>query len=479
MNYENLTIFELQALFKTHKVSPVEVANYFLKKIKKDDKKFNAFLSIRSEEALREAREAEKKIMANQDFHPLAGIPTAIKDNILTKGGLTTAGSKILKNYRASYDATVIKKLKNKGPVVILGKTNLDEFAMGSSTENSAFHTTKNPHDLTRVPGGSSGGSAAAVAGGECLFSLGSETNGSIRLPAAFCGVVGLKPTYGSVSRFGLIAMASSLDVIGPMAKTAKEVALIFDVISGRDKLDSTSFEDYDVISQEQIFKKDPREFKIGIPEEYFPKELDPAINNKLKQIIDKLANNGFKIERLSLPCTDYALAAYYIIMPAEVSANLARFDGIRYGESSSQKKDILSVYLDSRTKGLGAEVKRRIILGTYVLSAGYYDAYYAKALKVKEAIREEFNATFKKVDILLGPVSPSLPFKLGEKTSPLEMYLNDIFTSASSLAGLPALSLPCGKSKGLPIALQLIGKPFREEDILVLAHYLERILKT
>jgi len=480
MNFESLTIFDLHKLFKQKKASFVEVANYFLSRIKKQDKKIKAFLSVDRKKVIAQAKEAEENFIKQNKANILTGVPAAIKDNILIENELATAGSKILKNYRASYDATVIKKLKKNGPAVIMGKTNLDEFAMGSSTEHSAFYPTKNPYDIKRVPGGSSGGSAAAVAAGECLFSLGSETNGSIRLPAAFCGVVGLKPTYGSVSRSGLIAMASSLDVIGPMAKTVKETALIFDIISGRDNLDSTSFEDYNVLTRKQLFDRDPKEIKIGIPKEYFPKELDADIKQGIEKIINKLANKGFNIKTVSLPLTEYALAAYYIIMPAEASANLARYDGIRYGLSTGAKKEknILNIYLNSRKDGFGPEVKRRIMLGTYVLSSGYYDAYYTKAQEVRESIKGEFEEVFKQVDVLLAPVAPYLPFKFGEKTNPVDMYLTDIFTSASSLAGLPAISVPSGKSSGLPTAIQIIGKLFREEDLFVLAHYIEKTLR-
>ncbi len=480
MNFELLTIFNLRKLFKQKKASPIEVANYFLSRIAKQDKKINAFLSVDEKKVIAQAKKAEENFTKQDETNFLTGIPAAIKDNILIKNSITTAGSKILENYHAPYDATVIKMLKEKGPVVIMGKTNLDEFAMGSSTEHSAFYPTKNPHDIKRVPGGSSGGSAAAVAAGECLFSLGSETNGSVRLPAAFCGIVGLKPTYRSVSRSGLIAMASSLDVIGPMAKTVKEVALIFEAISGKDNLDSTSFEDYDVLKHKQLFNRDPKKLRIGIPKEYFPKEIDPVIRQRIEKIINKLANKRFNIQTVSLPLTEYALATYYIIMPAEVSANLARYDGIRYGLSvrAKKEKNILDTYLNSRKNGFGLEVKRRIILGTYVLSSGYYDAYYAKAQEVRELIKKEFEEVFKQVDVLLTPVAPSLPFKFGAKTNPVDMYLTDIFTSPSSLAGLPAISLPSGKINGLPTAIQIIGRLFREEDIFVLANYIEKALR-
>ena len=369
----------------------------------------------------------------------------------------------MLKDYIAPYDATCIKKLKELG-AVILGKTNLDEFAMGSSTENSAFFTTKNPRDLKRVPGGSSGGSAAAVAADFCCYSLGSDTGGSIRQPASFCGVVGLKPSYGAVSRYGLVAFASSLDQIGPITKTAEDAQIVFNAISGRDPKDSTSVE-LGIKNYELRIK----DLKIGVPKEYFIKGIDPEVERIIKQAISQAEEQGAKIEEISLPHTKYALAAYYIIMPSEASANLARYDGIEYGLSESENKNLLDVYLESRGEGFGNEVKRRIMLGTYTLSAGYYDAYYLKAQKVRTLIKQDFENAFKKVDAIFTPTAPFPAFKIGEKIAdPLSMYLSDIFTVSVNLAGLPALSLPAGFTEAdLPVGLQIIGKPFEDNKIL------------
>jgi len=383
---------------------------------------------------------------------------------MMVEGMPCTAASKILADYKAPYNATVVEKINNEGGI-ILGKTNLDEFAMGSSTENSAFGPTRNPHDLTRVPGGSSGGSAAAVAGGLSVFSLGSDTGGSIRLPASFCGVVGLKPTYGAVSRYGLIAFASSLDQIGPMAKTVEDCQIIFDVIKGKDKMDSTSVD----MSKMQKSEEGRGNIKIGIPKEYFVKGIDPQVEQAIKRAIKTYEERGIKIEEISLPHAEYALSCYYIIAPSEASTNLARYDGIKYGYSKRQDEaqDLLDVYLKSRGEGFGEEVRRRIMLGTYALSAGYYDAYYLKAQKVRALIKNDFEKVFKKVDAIFAPVSPFLPFKIGEKIKdPLSMYLVDIYTVSVNLAGLPALSLPVGKVGELPVGLQIIGKPFEEDKI-------------
>jgi len=405
----------------------------------------------------------------------LAGIPMAVKDNMLVEDVRCTAGSKILENYIAPYDATVIKKLKVKG-VVILGKTNMDEFAMGSSTENSAFFPTKNPHDLNRVPGGSSGGSAAAVAANLCAFALGSDTGGSIRQPASFCGIVGLKPTYGAVSRYGLIAFASSLDQIGPMTKTVEDCQIVFDIIKGKDELDSTSVESN--LKSEILNLKS---LKIGIPKEYFVKGIDPGVEKVIKEAIKKYEEIkyeeiGAKIEEISLPHTEYALPCYYIIAPSEASANLARYDGIKYGYSTKKAKDLMEVYLKSKEEGFGAEVRRRVMLGSYVLSAGYYEAYYLRAQKVRTLIRDDFNKAFQKVDVIFTPVSPTPAFKFGEKIDdPLKMYLSDIFTAPINLAGLPAISIPGGRVGNLPIGFQIIGKPFEEEKIFEVAKIYER----
>ena len=392
----------------------------------------------------------------------------AVKDIILVDGIKCTAGSKILKNYIAPYDATVIKRLKKDG-VVIIGKTNLDEFAMGSSGENSGYYPTKNPHDLERVPGGSSSGSAAAIADNQCLCALGSDTGGSIRQPASLCGVVGLKPTYGRVSRYGLMAFASSFDQIGPITKTVEDAQIVFEAIKGKDEKDSTSLE-----AEDRNFELDIKNLKIGVPKEYFIKGLDPEVEKAVKQAIDKYKEMGAKVMEVSLPHSEYALPAYYIISPAEASSNLARYDGIKYG-LSEKGQDLLKGYLKTRKQGFGNEVQRRIMIGTYVLSAGYYDAYYLKAQKVRTLIKQDFDNVFKKVDVLMGPTSPTPAFKLGEKAAdPVSMYLADIYTVSVNLAGIPAISIPCNKGNNLPIGLQIIGNQFDDEKILQIAKLYE-----
>jgi len=476
MELTNLTITQAyQALIKKE-FSALELCQAYLDKIKKEDKKVSAFLTVNEDFALSQAKKIDDIISTSRGIPLLAGIPCAIKDNILVEGIRCTAASKILENYIAPYDATVIKKLKREG-CVILGKTNLDEFAMGSSTENSAFGPTRNPYDLTRVPGGSSGGSAAAVAGNLCVYALGSDTGGSIRQPASFCGVVGLKPTYGAVSRYGLIAFASSLDQIGPITKTVEDCQIVFEAISGKDELDSTSVE-----SKISNFESKISNLRIGVPREYFIKGIEPEVEKIIKQAIKKYEELGAKIEEIKLPHTEYALPCYYIIAPSEAGANLARYDGIKYGYSTAnnptiqQSNNLIDVYLKSREEGFGAEVRRRIMLGTYALSAGYYEAYYLKALKVRTLIKEDFDKAFKKVDVIFTPVSPTPGFKLGEKiTDPLTMYLSDIFTVSVNLAGLPALSLPCGKIGKLPVGLQIIGQSFEENKILKIGEIFEK----
>jgi len=475
MELTGLTIKNIHEGIKRKDFSVLELTQQYLKKIEENEKNIKAFLTLNSENALSQAKIIDERIRKNEKISILAGIPCAIKDNILVKGVRCTAGSKILENYVAPYDATVIKKLKSEG-CVILGKTNLDEFAMGSSTENSAFGPTKNPHDITRVPGGSSGGSAAAVAAEMCLFSLGSDTGGSIRQPASFCGVVGLKPTYGAVSRYGLIAFASSLDQIGPITKTVEDTEIVFEAIKGKDLLDSTSVE-----SEIENQKLKIENLRIGVPKEYFIKGIDKGVEKIIRLAIKKYTDLGVKIEEINLPHAEYALPCYYIIAPSEASANLARYDGIKYGYSISnnptiqQSNNLIDVYLESREDGFGDEVRRRIMLGTYALSAGYYDAYYLRAQKVRTLIKEDFELAFKKVDVILTPVTPTVAFKIGEKISdPLQMYLSDIFTVSVNLAGLPAVSLPCGKIGNLPVGLQIIGKPFHEFEILEIAKIFE-----
>ena len=469
MNLTELTITQAHNGLRDKEFSSVDLAKAYLEKIKKTDKELNAFLSVTEELALSQAESADKKINSG-NFGELTGIPCAIKDAILVEGQKCTAASKILENYVAPYDATVIQKLKKEG-TVILGKTNTDEFTMGSSTENSAFGVTKNPYDKTRVAGGSSGGSAAAVAANEACYALGSDTGGSIRQPASLCGVIGLCPTYGSVSRYGLIAHASSLDQIGPLTKNVEDAKIVFEAISGKDKMDATST-DYKF----EEAKVELKGLKIGVPKEYFAKGIDKEVEKIIKNSIKKAQDQGAKIKEISLPSSEYALACYYIIGPAEISANLARFDGIKYG-LSVDGKDLLDVYLKSKGHGFGAEVKRRIMIGTYVLSSGYYDAYYKKAQEVRQFIRQDFAKAFEKVDLIFCPVSPFPAFKIGEKADdPISMYLADIYTIPMKLAGLPGISLPVGKIGELPVGLQIIGNHFQENKILAIAETIEKL---
>jgi len=473
MELSQLTITKVHQGLLQKKFSALELVKAYLDKINKDEKKISAFLTITEELAIEEAKKIDDLIAKNKEISILAGIPLAIKDNIMVEPVKITCASKIFGGYKAPYDATCIKKLKGLG-AVILGKTNLDEFAMGASTEYSGFFPTKNPYDLRRVPGGSSGGSAAAVAANLCLASLGSDTGGSIRQPASFCGVVGLKPTYGAVSRYGLVAFASSLDQIGPITKTVEDAKIIFEAISGKDEMDSTSV-DFKI----SPFGRSPEgreNLRIGVPREYFVKGMDKEVEKVIKQAIKKIEAQGANIEEINLPHTKYVIPTYYLVAMSEASANLARYDGIKYGLSRSGGKDLLSVYLKSRAEGFGNEVKRRIMLGTYVLSAGYYDAYYLKAQKVRTLIKQDFDRAFKKVDVIFSPVSPFPAFKLGEKTvDPLLMYLTDIFTASINLAGLPAVSIPVGWVGKLPVGLQIIGKPFEENRILEIGKTYEK----
>lgn len=473
----DLTIKKFHRELLDKKFSALEITQDFFKYIDVRDKEIDAYLSLREDEALREAGAVDVALAAGENINVLSGVPLAIKDNMLIYGGPTTGGSKILENYKAAYDSTVISKLKDKG-AVFLGKTNMDEFAMGSSTENSAFKVTKNPHDLTRVPGGSSGGSAAAVASHMAIAALGSDTGGSIRQPASFCGVVGLKPTYGAVSRFGLMAMASSLDQIGPLTKTVEDAAILFKAIAGVDKRDSTSVErEYgDSLTNPKL--EDIRNLTVGIPDEYFRDGLDKEVSEAVTGAIKDLESLGIKFKKVSLSHTKDALSVYYIIMPAEVSTNLSRFDGIRYG-TREEAKNLSDLYFENKGAGFGAEVKRRIILGTFVLSAGYHDAYYAKAQKVRRLIKEDFEKVFDSgVDVILTPVASTPAFKIGEKTDdPMQMYLSDIFTIPVNLAGLPGISIPVrGREGKLPVGFQLIGKPFREADILGIGQFYEKL---
>lgn len=484
MGLTRLTIKQTHEGLATKKFSATELTRLFLDFIKKRDKDIHAYLAVEEEMALKQAQEVDAKIVRGLELKGLEGVPCAIKDNVLVEGKKCTAGSKFLANYVAPYDATVIRKLKSAG-AVFLGKTNMDEFAMGSSTENSAFGVTRNPHDLERVPGGSSGGSAAAVAADECVYALGSDTGGSIRQPASFCGVVGLKPTYGVVSRYGLMAMASSLDQIGPLTKNVADCKVVLDAIKGKDARDSTSTNN---LTLPPLSLRGGgggvKNLKIGLPKEYFAKGLDPKVEALVRGAIDKLAKQGARVEEISLPHSEYALACYYIIMASEVSANLARFDGIKYGYSAGtdQKQEVnnlLDVYLKSRQHGFGDEVRRRIMLGTYSLSSGYYDAYYLRAQKVRTKILQDFQQAFEKVDLILTPVAPTPAFKIGEKIDdPVTMYLSDIYTVPVNLAGVPALSMPCGRVGQLPVGLQIIGQHFSEDLIFEVAELAEALIK-
>ncbi|MBI4118880.1 MAG: Asp-tRNA(Asn)/Glu-tRNA(Gln) amidotransferase subunit GatA [Parcubacteria group bacterium] len=473
MDLSKLTIESAHKLLTGGEISAVELTSHYLAQIDSKNKELNAFLSVRAEKALVEAKEADVKIKNDQAGY-LTGIPLGVKDNILVKDDICTAGSKILENYKAAYNATVIERLKREG-AVILGKTNLDEFAMGSSTENSAYGPTKNPHNVSRVPGGSSGGSAAAVAADMCLGALGTDTGGSIRQPAGFCGVVGLKPTYGAVSRFGAVALGSSLDQIGPIAKTVKDAALIYETISGHDPLDSTT-----VPSRERALNNideiNISDLKIGWPKEYFNTDgLDSEVKNTVMKAINWFESQGAEVKEISLPHTRYSLATYYIIQPAECSANLARYDGIRYGQRS-ESDNLLSLYTQSRGKFLGSEVQRRIMTGTYTLSAGYYEAYYTQAQRIRALIKQDFVNVFEEVDVIMAPVSPDVAFKLGEKTSdPLKMYAADIFTVTANLAGVCGLTLNCGKINKLPVGLQILGPWFGENLLFKIGEFYEQ----
>lgn len=478
INPQDLTIKKAQELIKNREISCRELVSVYLARIKEKNSELNVYLEVFEKNALESAEKEDEFIAENGNPRVLSGIPLAIKDVILIQGKTASAASKILKNYTASYDATVIQKLKEAG-AVFLGRTNCDEFAMGASGENSAFGPTKNPYDLERVSGGSSSGSGASVAASMCLGALGSDTGGSIRMPAALCGIVGLKPTYGAVSRYGLIAMASSFDQIGPLTKTVEDAEIMFNIIKGKDPLDSTSVEpEFSILSAKSA---DSKKLKIGIPKEFFSlqengkKGLSEEVAMVFRKTLNELENLGHKIKQISLPSLDLALACYYIITPAEVSSNMARFDGIRYGLCKNGA-DLLNDYLESREAGFGKEVKRRIMLGTYVLSSGYYDAYYLKAQKVREYIKNDFKNAFNEVDLILTPTAAETAFKIGEKTQdPLSMYLADIFTVPVNLAGLPAISVP-KTGKKLPVGIQIISPWFREDLLFKLGKEIENL---
>ncbi|MFH1611842.1 MAG: Asp-tRNA(Asn)/Glu-tRNA(Gln) amidotransferase subunit GatA [bacterium] len=471
MDLKLLTIKKIQKGLANKEFTAEEIAQAVFDRINEKEKDIHAYLELMKESALKQAKEIDEKIKNNEDIGVLAGVPIAIKDNILVDSVKCTAASKILENYIAPYDATVIKKLKSEDAILI-GKTNCDEFAMGSSTENSAFGPTKNPHDLERVPGGSSGGSAAAVVADECIAAIGSDTGGSIRQPASFCGAVGFKPTYGRVSRYGLMAYASSLDQIGPLAKAAEDTEIILNVIEGQDNNDSTSASDEKYKNDEAI---DIKKLTIGIPKEYFVEGIDSKVESAVHKAISEYEKVGAKIVEISLPYTEFALASYYIICTAEASSNLARYDSIRYG-LYKKGKNLLDGYTKTRHEGFGDEVKKRIMLGTYVLSAGYYDAYYLTAQKARTLIKDDFVKAFKKVDVIMTPTSPTTAFKIGEKMNdPVAMYLSDIYTVSVNLAGLPAVSIPCQKD-GLPIGLQIIGNQFEDKKVLKTAQIYENI---
>jgi len=474
MELYRLTAHELADLLKTRQISCMELTQAVLNRIKDVDEKVRAYVTVTEEEALKRAAELDEEFKTMESNSPLKGIPAAVKDNMCTRGIKTTCSSKILYNFLPPYNATVVEKLDESG-FILLGKTNMDEFAMGSSTENSAFFVTANPWDLQAVPGGSSGGSAAAVAADEAVFALGSDTGGSIRLPAAFCGVVGLKPTYGYVSRYGLIAYASSLDQIGPITKDVADCALVMNAIFGYDPKDSTSAE-VDVPDFTGFLKNDVRGLKIGVPKEYFGEGIHEGVKKAVWDAIELLKDLGAELDEVSMPHTDYGLATYYIIAPAEASSNLARYDGIQYGYRAENFQDLIDLYKKTRSEGFGPEVKRRIMLGTYALSSGYYDAYYLKAQKVRTLVKQDFDRAFEKFDVLISPTSPTPAFKIGAKTDdPLTMYLTDVCTIPINLAGVPAISIPCGFSEGLPVGLQIIGKPFDEGTLIRTAYTFEQ----
>ncbi len=474
MTLYRLTVHEAHELLRRREVSSLELTESVLEKIESSDQEIKAYITPTPEIALEQARQADERIAAS-DIGPLTGIPMAIKDNICTKGVLTTCGSRILENFVPPYDATVVERLRQEGSVLV-GKTNMDEFAMGSSTEHSAFFPTHNPWDVSRVPGGSSGGSAAAVLTNETIFALGSDTGGSVRQPAGLCGVVGLKPTYGRVSRYGLIAFASSLDQIGPLTKDVTDCALVMNAIGLHDPLDSTSANE-PTPNYTSYLKEDIRGIVVGVPTEYFAAGLDRTVEDRVRAAIEKLADLGAQVREISMPHERYVVATYFLTSWAEASANLARYDGLKYGLFAPDARSIHEAQSKARGRGFGSEVKRRIMLGTYALSSGYYDAYYLKAQKVRTLIKGDFDRAFAEgVDVVVGPTSPIVAFGIGEKIDdPLEMYLADLYTIPANLAGLPCISIPCGSSEGVPVGLQIMGRPFAEGTLLRVAYAFEQ----
>ena len=474
MNLAALTLHDASEKLRRREISAVELTDAVFQRIDGTDAKVHAYLTLDRESAIEQAKQADARLRSGPQASPISGIPIAVKDNFLTRGLRTTCASKILGDFMPPYDATTIAKLRDLGAVIV-GKTNLDEFAMGSSAENSGFFPTRNPWNLERIPGGSSGGSAAAVAADQCVAAVGTDTGGSIRQPAACCGVVGLKPTYGRVSRYGIIAFASSMDQVGPMTKDVRDAALLLETLAGHDPADSTS-SNRAVPGYNAALDGDVKGLRLGVPKEYFVSGIQPEVEQSVRAAIRQLEKNGAKIEEISLPHTEYAVAVYYVVATAEASSNLARYDGMRFGHRADAK-DLTETYMITRDEGFGSEVKRRIMLGTYVLSAGYYDSYYLKAQRVRTLIKQDFDETFKRCDAIVTPTAPTTAFKIGEKTSdPLQMYLSDIYTISINLAGLPALSLPCGfDGDGMPIGLQIIGKHFDEATVLRTAYAYEQ----
>ncbi|MGF7185554.1 aspartyl-tRNA(Asn)/glutamyl-tRNA(Gln) amidotransferase subunit A [Desulfitispora alkaliphila] len=474
MELHKLTAAQMQRLLQQKEVKAEELTEAVFNRIEAVEGQVKAFVYTDKEKALAQAKEVDKKIANGESLPPLAGVPAALKDNICAKGERTTCSSKMLEQFVPPYSATVTEKLDDSH-VVRTGKLNMDEFAMGSSTESSYFATTKNPWNFEKVPGGSSGGAAAAVSADQTVFALGSDTGGSIRQPAAYCGVVGLKPTYGRVSRYGVVAFASSLDQVGPITKDVTDSALVLNAISGYDQMDSTSV-NVEVPDYTKALVNDVKGLKIGVPKEFLGEGIDPGVRTAIEGAIAKYQELGAEVEEISLPHTEYALPAYYIIATAEASSNLARFDGVKYGFRAAEAENLIEMYSKTRSQGFGAEVKRRIVLGTYALSSGYYDAYYLKAMKVRTLIKQDIEKALEKYDVILTPTSPTTAFNIGEKMDkPASMYLSDVCTNTANLAGIPSISIPCGFSEGLPVGLQLMGRAFGEADLLRVAYTFEQ----